>query len=60
MEFQSKWVAGLLSNRISLPSEEDMLEDVKAFYSVLESSGIPKRYTHNMGDYQVSHSNFVS
>lgn len=31
-----------------------MLEDVEVFYSVLESSGFPKRYTHNMADYQVS------
>lgn len=53
-ELQSKWIAGILSNRITLPSEEEMMEDVRAFYSLLESSGIPKRYTHNMGDYQVS------
>lgn len=29
------------------------MEDVKDFYSTLESSGIPKRYTHNLFNYQV-------
>lgn len=53
-EFQSKWIAGLLSNRLALPHKEQMMEDVEAFYSILESSGIPKRYTHNMADYQVN------
>ncbi|XP_016651230.1 PREDICTED: flavin-containing monooxygenase FMO GS-OX-like 5 isoform X1 [Prunus mume] len=51
-ELQSKWIAGLLSNRIALPSKEEMMEDIKAFYSLLEASGIPKRYTQNLGDCQ--------
>ncbi|KAI9076613.1 hypothetical protein K1719_041378 [Acacia pycnantha] len=45
-ELQSKWIAGILSNRIALPSEEEMMEDVKALYSSLETSGTPKRYAH--------------
>lgn len=53
-EFQSKWIAGLLSNRIALPSKEEMMEDVKAFYSLREASGTPKRYTHKLDDWQVS------
>lgn len=52
-EFQSKWIAGVLSNRITLPSVEEMMEDVKTFYSKLEISGMPKRYTHYLGDSQV-------
>lgn len=47
-ELQSKWIAGILSGRIVLPSQEEMMEDVKAFYSELEASGKPKRYTHIM------------
>jgi hypothetical protein len=47
-ELQSKWIAGVLSNRIALPSAEEMAEDIEAFYSSLEASGIPKSYTHNM------------
>lgn len=53
-EYQSKWIAGVLSGQIVLPSQEEMMEDIKGFYSTLEASGTPKRYTHNMGDYQVN------
>ncbi|TXG51108.1 hypothetical protein EZV62_023632 [Acer yangbiense] len=42
-ELQSKWIAGNLSGRLLLPSREEMMEDVKAFYSKLEASGRPKR-----------------
>lgn len=52
-ELQSKWIAGVLSGRISLPSKEDMNADIEAFYSSMGDSRIPKRYTHNMDDYQV-------
>ncbi|OVA15147.1 Flavin monooxygenase FMO [Macleaya cordata] len=49
-ELQSKWVAGVLSGRISLPSQEKMTADVEAFYLKLEAAGVPKRYTHNLMD----------
>lgn len=51
-EFQSKWIAGALSGRIQLRSEEEMMRDVEALYSLLEASGTPKRYTDNVGDYR--------
>ena len=53
-ELQSKWIAGVLSNRFALPSQDEMMEDVKAMYSLLEASGTPKRYTHNIADHHVS------
>ncbi|XP_016651229.1 PREDICTED: flavin-containing monooxygenase FMO GS-OX-like 5 [Prunus mume] len=59
-EFQSKWIAGILSNRIALPSREEMMEDVKAFYSLLEASGTPKRYTHNIADYQFGYDDWLA
>ncbi|KAJ7003875.1 hypothetical protein NC653_008922 [Populus alba x Populus x berolinensis] len=34
----------------SITSPEHMMDDVKAFYSILEASGIPKHYTHKMLD----------
>lgn len=52
-ELQGKWIAGVLSKRIELPSHEEMTEDVKAFYSSFEASGKPMRYTHDISDYQV-------
>lgn len=36
------------------------MEDVRAFYTSLEASGIPKRYTHNMADYQVNSVSLVA
>ncbi|XAR70436.1 hypothetical protein NMG60_11027283 [Bertholletia excelsa] len=59
-ELQSKWVAGVLSNRIKLPSSEEMMEDVKAFYKKLEESGMPKRYTHQAGDYQFEYTDWLA
>ncbi|KAJ7944767.1 Flavin-containing monooxygenase [Quillaja saponaria] len=59
-ELQSKWIAGVLSYRIALPSKEEMMEKVKAFYSSLEASGIPKRYTHNMAITQFDYNNWVA
>ncbi|CAL0314299.1 unnamed protein product [Lupinus luteus] len=59
-ERQSNWIAGTLSNRIALPSKEKMMEDVQAFYSSLEASGTPKRYTHKMADLQWDYDNWVS
>lgn len=53
-ELQSKWVARVLSGRIKLPSKDKMMEDVKAFYLNLEAHGWPKRYTHNIANYQVA------
>ncbi|KAF3795256.1 Flavin-containing monooxygenase FMO GS-OX-like 2, partial [Nymphaea thermarum] len=53
-ELQSKWVAGVLSGRISLPSVQEMVEDVKAFYLQIEAAGYPKRYTHDVSKYLVS------
>ncbi|KAK3041074.1 hypothetical protein RJ639_026871 [Escallonia herrerae] len=60
LEFQGKWIAGILSGRISLPSREEMMKDVNAFYSSLEASGVPKRYTHNMSDYQFAYNDWLA
>ncbi|TKY70848.1 Flavin-containing monooxygenase FMO GS-OX 5 [Spatholobus suberectus] len=60
IELQSKWIAGILSNRIALPSKEEMTEDIEAFYSSLEASGTPKRYTHHMGPVQWDYNNWIA
>ena len=52
-ELQSKWIAGVLSGRIALPSSDEMMANVEVFYRTLDKSGIPKRYTHQLADYQV-------
>lgn len=53
LEFQSKWIAGALYGKSSLPSTEEMMKDVENFYASMEAAGIPKRYTHNLASYQV-------
>ncbi|GAB2211752.1 hypothetical protein Droror1_Dr00025086 [Drosera rotundifolia] len=52
IELQSKWIAGALSGRIALPSQESMIKSVEALYSTLEAARVPKRYTHNLGGCQ--------
>ncbi|KAL9246813.1 hypothetical protein vseg_020304 [Gypsophila vaccaria] len=51
-ELQSKWIAGVLSERVSLPSEEEMMQDIEAFYLKLEARNVPKRHTHKLNDFQ--------
>ncbi|XP_037426923.1 flavin-containing monooxygenase FMO GS-OX-like 4 isoform X1 [Triticum dicoccoides] len=48
-QLQSSWVAGVLSGRIELPSPEEMMQDVAAFYTDMEARGRPKRFTHDLG-----------
>ncbi|KAF9613976.1 hypothetical protein IFM89_014169 [Coptis chinensis] len=59
-EVQSKWVAGILSGRISLPTQDEMIKDVEAFYLKFEADGIPKRYTHNIWDYQFKYYDWLA
>ncbi|KAJ6876791.1 flavin-containing monooxygenase FMO GS-OX-like 4 [Populus alba x Populus x berolinensis] len=59
-EVQSKWIAGVLSGRIALPSQEDMMEDVKIYYSELEASGVPKHHTHNLADSTIDYNMWLA
>ncbi|KAF9616712.1 hypothetical protein IFM89_031988 [Coptis chinensis] len=46
--------------RISLPSQEEMMSDVEAFYLTLEAAGVPKRYTHNLGNCQFEYNDWLA
>lgn len=59
-EIQSKWVAAVLSGRITLPSPEMMMEDLTASYTMLEALGIPKRHTHKLGKIQSKYLDWIS
>ncbi|KAJ6308296.1 hypothetical protein OIU76_017970 [Salix suchowensis] len=59
-ELQTKWIAGVLSGHIALPTPEEMMEDVKAFYLTLEASNIPKYRTHNLGVCQFEYDNWLA
>ncbi|EPS70484.1 hypothetical protein M569_04277, partial [Genlisea aurea] len=61
IEYQSKWIAGALSGRITLPTPQQMLSDIEAFYASMEQSGIPKRYTHRLGtDQQFEYNDWLA
>ncbi|KAK9143194.1 hypothetical protein Syun_012594 [Stephania yunnanensis] len=60
LELQSKWVAGVLSGRIPLPSQEEMMSSVCALYARLKDAGVPKHYTHHIGDYQFEYSDWLA
>ncbi|XP_047083423.1 flavin-containing monooxygenase FMO GS-OX-like 2 [Lolium rigidum] len=48
-QLQSNWVAGVLSGRIKLPSQDEMMEHVATFYREMEADIFPNRNTHNLG-----------
>ncbi|CAM0871205.1 unnamed protein product [Alopecurus aequalis] len=48
-QLQSNWVAGVLSGRIELPPQEEMMKHVADFYLEMEAGGCPKRNTHSLG-----------
>ncbi|CAA7029072.1 unnamed protein product [Microthlaspi erraticum] len=60
VELQSKWVASVLSGRVTLPSQDEMMEDVNDFCAMLDANGIPKRYTHRLGTFQVDYLNWLA
>ncbi|XP_047089143.1 flavin-containing monooxygenase FMO GS-OX-like 2 [Lolium rigidum] len=59
-QLQSNWVARVLSERAKLPSQEEMMEDMTAFYSKLEARGCPKRYTHDLGECTYEYEDWVA
>ncbi|KAH9313640.1 hypothetical protein KI387_022267 [Taxus chinensis] len=51
-ESQSKWIAQILSGKLVLPSIKDMIRTVEKFYEVKDIAGLPKRYTHDIGEFE--------
>ncbi|KAJ9550177.1 hypothetical protein OSB04_014222 [Centaurea solstitialis] len=47
-ELQAKWIALALSGKISLPSQDEMLIDVRKHYQEMDEKGIPKRFSHSL------------
>ncbi|GJN30008.1 hypothetical protein PR202_gb18281 [Eleusine coracana subsp. coracana] len=59
-QLQSNWVAGVLSGRIQLPSQHQMMQDVTALYSELEAMGWPKRHTHCLKHNQFEYDDWLA
>ncbi|CAO2818542.1 unnamed protein product [Amaranthus hypochondriacus] len=51
-ESQAKWIAQLLSGKKSLPTWEEMMKSIKAFYQSKDAAGIPKHNTHDIADFE--------
>ncbi|CAN6300829.1 unnamed protein product [Urochloa humidicola] len=60
VQLQASWVAGALSGRVQLPSEEEMMEDVRALYAELEAIGWPVRYTHCLKHNQFEYDDWLA
>lgn len=56
IELQAKWIARVLSGKVLLPDEEEMMASIKDFYQSMEENGLSKRQTHSLrplqGDYK--------
>ncbi|KAL3615580.1 hypothetical protein CASFOL_041241 [Castilleja foliolosa] len=48
IDLQAKWVAHVLSGKANLPSEEEMMAEVREYYGFLDEKGIPKHHTHSL------------
>ncbi|CAM8878697.1 unnamed protein product [Rhodiola kirilowii] len=48
IELQSRWVAKVLSGKVKLPSEDDMLSSVHDYYAEMERTHWPIHHTHNL------------
>ncbi|XP_027355578.1 flavin-containing monooxygenase FMO GS-OX5-like [Abrus precatorius] len=59
LELQAKWIARVLSGKVQLPSEEDMMASVKDYYQLMEENGLPKRYTHSIYPLQADYKHWV-
>lgn len=53
VDIQSKWVARVLSGKVSLPNEEDMMASINELYRQMEENGVPKRLTHALHPHAV-------
>lgn len=53
-ESQAKWIAQLLSGKRALPSFNDMMLSIKEFYHSRDVAGIPKHYSHDIANFEVT------
>ncbi|KAF4347099.1 hypothetical protein G4B88_025142 [Cannabis sativa] len=59
IELQSKWIAHVLSGKVLLPKEEEMMASTNEFYKKMQELGLPKRSTHFLTPYQVGYQNWL-
>ncbi|KAI7733636.1 hypothetical protein M8C21_028579 [Ambrosia artemisiifolia] len=58
IECQSRWIAQALSQKVSLPSKEEMLFDVEQYYQEIKEKEVPEHRTHYIG-FQTSYIEWI-
>ncbi|MED6205295.1 hypothetical protein PIB30_016481 [Stylosanthes scabra] len=59
-ELQGKWVARILSGKMMLPSEEEMMKSIEEHYQFMQQNGLPKRFTHYLGATQLDYKHWLA
>nr|XP_043608810.1 flavin-containing monooxygenase FMO GS-OX-like 7 [Erigeron canadensis] len=54
IEGQARWIAKVLSRKVSLPSEYEMLSEVEQYYREMEEKGIPEHRAHSI-DFKIDY-----
>ncbi|XAR63198.1 hypothetical protein NMG60_11023050 [Bertholletia excelsa] len=60
LELQAKWVALVLSSKVSLPSEEEMLSQIEEYYRDMEENGVPKHHSHTLYPNEIEYMDFLA
>ncbi|XP_043725021.1 flavin-containing monooxygenase FMO GS-OX5-like [Telopea speciosissima] len=59
-ELQAKWLAQVLSGKVLLPSEQEMMNSVEEHYRHMVETGRPKHYTHKFDKEQFEYKNWLA
>ncbi|KAI4333020.1 hypothetical protein L6164_017877 [Bauhinia variegata] len=59
-ELQTKWVARVLSGKVLLPTEKEMMAYVEEYYKQMEKSGLPKHNTHYLHFKELGYGNWLA
>ncbi|XP_020224452.1 flavin-containing monooxygenase FMO GS-OX5 isoform X1 [Cajanus cajan] len=59
-ELQCKWVARVLSGKVLLPTEKEMMAYVEEYYQQMEKNGFPKHVTHHLHFKEIDYCNWLA
>ncbi|XP_043725042.1 flavin-containing monooxygenase FMO GS-OX5-like isoform X2 [Telopea speciosissima] len=59
-ELQAKWVAQVLSGKVPLPFEQEMMNSVEEHYRHMAETGRPNHYTHKFDKDQFEYKNWLT
>ncbi|XP_039141823.1 flavin-containing monooxygenase FMO GS-OX5-like isoform X1 [Dioscorea cayenensis subsp. rotundata] len=60
LELQSKWIAQVLSGKVTLSSQETLMASIEAYYQELEHVGQPKHHTHSLHPNEIEYLNWLA